>query len=132
MSLSVDVYRHQNSAAPANEQGAASGARRSRLDRAACRTLSHRLVRDAGFQRFADLKRLVIDRGFRREDGRPVDEFRRLERLFHSAQMLRWAAADRLQRTYWWRLVQGRHPDLTSGPGVVGTMPDVGDAQATA
>ncbi len=66
------------------------------------KTAGH-VVRAYGFRSFADLYTLVIHRGYRAEDGRSVLQFRALERAFHTAQMLRWAAdeTDKDARAYW-------------------------------
>lgn len=72
------------------------------MTKAECLRASHALVTAHGFRNFAELYRLVIHRGYRAEDGRSLFAFRRLERAFHTAQMLRWAAEDRGEaRAYW-------------------------------
>jgi len=72
------------------------------MTKSECLKASAAVVRGAGFRSFAELYELVIWRGYRAEDGRSLFHWRKIERAFHTAQMLRWAADERGQaRAYW-------------------------------
>lgn len=72
------------------------------MTKADCLKASAAVIRAHGFRSFADMHALIIGRGWREADGRSVFAFRRIERAFHTAQMLRWAADERGDaRVYW-------------------------------